>query len=370
MAPNVRLAAAAAGIALAGVLAAATSVEISGHWYGLFLLRGKRDAPLTLMDDLLLGDGSRRLAGVSLGPVRRLLQIGAGSDVLPRLEVEWSDANGEGTIRNQFADGTELITNFSRYVDDDGNDPKGLFVGGALPEIAGARDQNESGMNYHDARGWKHVWCNVNELLVDEESRAHWPPGKWTYLGSRVLIADREHVVIESTHSIPFASGPLRVSRYAHFRAGWPFFRLGLRFQNGSDRPVRITYAYGDEPWVGHFGSSAGNVGVVPGRIVPIATTVDPGSRWAGILDEETGVTAFLAWPPDQRPNLVYFSNSSGFDPAAMGRPLTSNSVFIGMEWQDRVLAPGDGLSVLLTVGMARSPAPSVPPVVPAAALQ
>src|SRR6266568_2682083 len=158
MAPNVRLAAAAAGIALAGVLAAATSVEISGHWYGLFLLRGKRDAPLTLMDDLLLGDGSRRLAGVSLGPVRRLLQIGAGSDVLPRLEVEWSDANGEGTIRNQFADGTELITNFSRYVDDDGNDPKVLFVGGALPEIAGARDQNESGMNYHDARGWKHVW--------------------------------------------------------------------------------------------------------------------------------------------------------------------------------------------------------------------
>jgi hypothetical protein len=272
-------------------------------------------------------------------------------------------------VRNLFQDGTELITNFSRYVDDDGNEPHGLFVGGALPEIAEGSEQDESGVSYHDARGWKHVWCNVNELLADHGTLGEWPPGKWTFLGSRVLISNPERVVIESTHSIPLPSGPLRVSRYAYFRAGWPYFRLGLRFQNAGDQPAVVTYAYGDEPWVGHYGSSAGNVGVVPGKIVRVATPVDPKGRWAGILDEESGVVAFLAWARENSPDLVYFSNDTGFDPAEEGLPLQSNSVFIGAEWREMELAPGEGRSVLLTIGMARATAPGIPPELPPSAL-
>jgi hypothetical protein len=368
--PNARLAAVAAALALTGVFAAATDVEFCGHGYGLFLLRGNRDAPLVLKDDLLLGDGSRQIVGVSLAPLRRLLALAPASSALPRLELEWSEVTGNGMIRNLFADGSELITNFSRYVDESGDEPHGLFVGGALPEVAETLDQDESGMSYHDARGWKHVWCNVNESLFDLEGQREWPPGKWTYLGSRVLISDPGRVVVESTHSIPFESGPLRVSRYAYFRAGWPFFRLGLRFQNGGDVPVRVTYAYGDEPWVGHFGSSAGNVGVVPGKIVRVATPVDPKGRWAGIVDEESGVVAFLAWPQEHSPDFAYFSNDTGFEPEEVGQPLDSNSVFIAAEWRDMQIPPGEGRSVLLTIGMARAIAPGIPPELPAKALQ
>jgi hypothetical protein len=363
-----RLLTAAVALAMAGVLGAATEVDITGNWFGLFLLHGKRDALLTLKDDLLLGDGSRLIAGVSFAPARRLLATSPSSRALPRLEVEWSEVDGKGLVRNLFADGSELLTFFSRYEDDDGNEPRGLFVGGALPEVAATPAQDESGMSFRDAHGWHHVWCNVNEVLQDASNQANWPPGKWTFLGSRLLLADRERVVIESSHAIPFASGLLRVNRYAHFHAGQPFFKLGLRFENEGDRPVRFAYGYGDEPWVGHFGSSAGNVGFLPGRIVRVEGPVDPKNRWAGILDEESGVAAFLAWLGDVGPDRLYFSNEPAYRFPRLGQPLDSNEVFIGMEWLHQTLGPGEGRTISLSVGMARA-GPGEVPVPPPAAL-
>jgi hypothetical protein len=368
MAWNLRVVAAATGIAAAGVLAAATEIDIGGRWHGLFLLRG-RDAPLTLTDDLLLGDGTRRLAGVPFGPVRRLVGSTPARGALPRLELDWSDAAGNGRVVNRLADGTELVTFFSRFQDDDGLRPQGLFVGGAMPEVAGAGAADESGMSFHDARGWHHVWCNVNEALFVDDAREAWTPGRWTFLGSRVLIADPERVVLESAHTVPVPGGLLRVNRYAYFRAGAPFFKLGIRVENSTDRPIRFSYAYGDEPWVGHFGSSQGNIGFVPGALVRVESPFDPRERWAGILDEETGVAAFLAWPASALPDLGYFANQAGFKTAKAGAPLDSNSVFIGLEWLRRPLAPGEGTSIQLSVGMARSHAPGQVPELPPEAL-
>jgi hypothetical protein len=365
---NVRLLAAATGIALVGVLAAATDIEISGRWHGLFLLKGRSDAPLLLRDDLLLGDGSRRIAGVSFGGVRSLLESSPAAGVLPRLELDWSEASGRGRIMNRLADGTELVTFFGRYEDDDGLHPQGLFVGGALPEAAGASssaDANESGMSFRDARGWHHVWCNVNELLRDDDGEVNWPPGRWTFLGSRVLIGNSERVVLESAHAIPVEGGLLRITRYAYFRAGSPFFKLGVRVENSTERNVRFSYAYGDEPWVGHFGSSAGNIGFVPDSLVRVESPFDPTVLWAGILDEQSGIAAFLAWPKTGLPTLGYFGNDSGFDKSLLGRPLDSNSVFIGLEWLGVTLAPGEGHTIQLAIGMARSSAPGAVPSLP-----
>jgi hypothetical protein len=370
MARNVRLAAAAAGLALAGVLAAATEVAISGHWYGLFLVRGKRDAPLTLRDDLLFGDGSRGILGVSFGPIRDLLTREPAAGIFPRLDLEWSEAEGSGRVLNRLADGTEVITFFARYEDDDGLHPQGLFVGGALPEVAGStEDANESGMSFHDARGWHHVWCNVNELLRDDSANRLWSPGRWSFLGSRVLISSPERIVLESSHAIPVDGGLLRITRTAHFRAGSPFFKLAIRVENSSDLPIRFSYAYGDEPWVGHYGSSAGNIGFVPGELVRVESPFDVAGRWAGILDEQTGIAAFLAWPPTARPDLGYFGNDAGFAQSLLHRPLASNAVFIGLEWLGKALAPGEGTTVLLSVGMAHAPGPGTVPVLPPDAL-
>lgn len=348
---------------MAGGLLATTEFELTGRWLGVFLLRGKPSgAPLVVKDDLLLGDGSRLVAGFSLARLRRL--VGVQPDVPGRahLELQWSEADGKGLVRSRLADGTELVTVLSRFEDDQGNGPRGLFVGGALPDVAASAQQDESGMTFRDARGWHHIWCNTNELLLDLASRQNWFPGAWTYLGGRALIHDPRRIVLESSHLVPLAAGPLRVDRYAYFRAGLPWFKLGIRFTNASDQPLRFAYAYGDEPWVGHFGSAAGNVGWIRQGIVRVEGPVDAGEgRFAGMLDEQSGLAAFVAWAAATAPDRVYFANEPGSRFRRLGQRLSSNEVFVGLEWLDLTLRPGESRSILLTVGMARAGARGVP---------
>lgn len=348
-------------LALAGVLAAATRVTFAGHWYGLFLLRGKDGPTLELKDDLVLGDGSRLLVGLQFAAVRRLLGRAAASGT--RLELDWDEREGSGMVTNHLADGTELITLFSRYTDSQGNQPHGLFVGGALPEIAAdPASQSESGMTLHDSRGWTHIWCNVNEAMEVGDELTF--PGQWRFLGSRVHIRDPQRAVLESSHEVVGRGGArLRVDRFAYFKAGEPWFKLGIRVTNVGEAPARYSYIYGDEPWVGEFGSGAGNVGWVTSGLVGNEAVLDTHQhRWAGIYDEKSGAADFLAWVGDDVPDDAYFSNTAG--PPAGREPLTSNEVFIAVEWLSRTVRPGESRNMLLAVGMGERTArgPRLPP--------
>ncbi len=358
-----------AAVVLAGVFAATTEVGVDGQWQGVFLLHGKEGLPLELKDDLFLGDGSRLIVGVSFSRIRKVLRgAGPSHPGEPWLDLDWDEATGSGMVWNHLADGTDLVTSFSRYEDSDGKTPRGLFVGGALAEIAeGEGSQNESGMSFRDARGWHHVWCDVNEALLDLERITY--PGSWRFLGSRVLIHDRDRIVLESSHEIPLKGGDLRMDRFAYFRAGKPWFKLGIRIVNAGDAPVRFSYAYGDEPWVGEFGDASGNIGWIRGAVLRTEATIDPReNRWAGILDERSHVANFIAWIGDELPDRVYFSNEAGSAELKPGRPLASNEVFIGLEWLRRELQPGAGTSILLAVGLANVGSGTLQPELPAGA--
>jgi hypothetical protein len=350
-----------AALALAGLLAAVTRVSIVGHWYGLYLLRSKDGPTLELKDDLFLGDGSRLVVGVPFSALRRLV-AGRAEAAGASLALEWDAREGSGLVRNRLDDGTELVTIFSRYEDSEGEHPHGLFVGGALPDIAadpGA--QNESGMTHHDARGWTHIWCNVNEAFFIPQTPTPIYPSQWRFLGSRVLIREGERVVLESSHELELGGVRLRMDRFAYFRAGRPFFKLGIRLVNLGDREVQYSYAYGDEPWVGEFGSAAGNYGWLKDGIVKEEAVVDMAvNRWAGIVDSKTGVADFLAWVGEDLPDVAYFANQPGMQ--KQGAPLTSNEVFIGVEWSRRTIRAGEERSILLSIGMAdRDPATGRP---------
>jgi hypothetical protein len=353
---------AALALGVAGLAVAFTQLDVSGNWQGVFLLRGTGSAALVLKDDLFLGDGSRLLVGVSFSRFRRLL-AGRTVEGRPHLEVDWRDAQGNGLVRNHLGDGTELVTMFSRFTDDEQKTPHGLFVGGALPDVAASTDQEESGMSFRDARGWHHVWCTTNELMLDHDSKKLLFPSYWQYLGGRVIIRDEDRVVIESSHLVHLdAGGTVRMDRYAYFRAGRPFFKLGVRLSNAGDVPVRLAYGYGDEPWVGHYGSAAGNVGWIRDRLVRVEGPVeDKAARWAGIVDQESGIAAFLAWSQDSIPDRIYFANEAGSTFKRLGEPLDSNEVFVGTEWLQIGLRPGEARSVLLSVGMARGQPGGIP---------
>jgi hypothetical protein len=349
-------------LALTVAFFATTRVRIGGSFYGLYLLERASGRPLEIKDDLKLGDGPRLLGGVSFTWLHERLHA---AERLPRLDLDW-DEDGSGIVTSYLADGRELQTLFGRYLDDDGRTPRGLFVGGALPDVAATTAQNQSGMALRDARGWHHIWCNVNEALLDVTTTRMSFPGEWTFLGSRVLVDTPDRVVIASEHEIVLAGGSLRVERYAAFRSGRTFFRLGINLINLGEEPVTISYAYGDEPWVGEFGSADGNVGWVERGLVPFVSGIDPRTeRYAGILDQKSGLADFISWQGASPPDVVYFGNHPGTpQPAEVGAPLTSNEVFIGLEWRDRTIEPGDTLTLRLSIGLAAS-RPDGSPTVP-----
>lgn len=347
-----------AGFALLGIVAAllaSIDTTISGNFYGLYLLAKPNGRPLELKDDLKLGDGPRLLAEMSFAPVRDLLVVPDSRD--PHLDLDWDAKEGGGIVTNLLPDGRLVQTNFGRYVEDDGRHPHGLFVGGALPEVAAVPQQNESGMALRDRRGWRHIWCNVNEVLKDGATGRLIFPSDWSFVGSEVLVDAPDRVVIESEHEVALRDGRLRMERFAYFKAGWPFFRLGINYINLGDAPLTISYGYGDEPWVGEFGSAAGNLGWTAEGTVPLVASVDPRSHaYAGILDTKSGDANFADWSGGATPDFVYFGNHAGTPrPEEMGAPLASNEVFVGMEWRRRTIDPGETLGIKLTLGVAET---------------
>jgi hypothetical protein len=362
-----KLIAAVVAVAALAVSFATVKVTFSGHFYGLYLLTTPSGRPLEIKDDLRLGDGPRLVWGTSFGWIRELVSRGGGA--LPRLELDWDEHQGGGTVTNFLADGSVLQTVFGRYVDSEGATPHGLFVGGAIADVAATPSQNQSGMALRDARGWHHIWCNVNEAFAVSGRAELVTPGEWVFAGSRILVEAPDRVVLTSEHTLTVGAARLRMERYAYFKAGKPWFRLGVNLMNVGDEPVSISYAYGDEPWVGEFGSAEGNYGWTADGIATTVTLFDPRTmQYGGIIDAKTGLADFISWslsPPD----IAFFSNHPGTPmPREIGQPLESNEIFIGLEWRDRLIEEGEVFSARLTIGLAGR-GPNGHPTYPAGAL-
>jgi len=152
-------------LALAVILT--TRFCIKGRYEGLFLLKGKKDSLFVLKDDLYLGDGSRLIIGFDMdGPRESIRKFMGGTEPdRPYLRYDWDEKDGKGFVRNFLPGGGELITCLGRYLDSDGEEVHGLFVGGGLPKNVRDNDvvkENETGMAYNDGKRWYHVWCTTN----------------------------------------------------------------------------------------------------------------------------------------------------------------------------------------------------------------
>jgi hypothetical protein len=360
------LATAAGLVLLVGcvILLGATRITIDGTWRGLYLLRGQTSLALELQDDLYLGEAGRLLAGVSFHPVRAWLGLAPPETAVGGLQLDWNEREGRGTVRSDLGAGRVLLTSFGRFQDDDGRRPQGLIVGGSSDDIAAdVRGQNQSGVSYFDGHGWIHLWCNVNEALWDLRGGENHSTGSWRFLESRVVEEGRERVLLTSQHEVELLGARLRLEREAHFVAGAPFFDLSVRLIGEGPGPAEVVWVYGDEPWVGNFGSSEGNVGWLEEGLVRFERHVDPvAHRWGGILDEKSGYANYLEWS-GQPPSELYFSNGAGrYAPLQAQVPLASNEVFIGLEWRPRALHPGEVAEVTLRIGLAdRDPLTGLP---------
>jgi hypothetical protein len=350
------------------LLRAVVAVTVTGSWEGLFLLRG-HDRPFELKDDLYLNEGSRFIAGVDFSPARKLMRrIFKSDESIPYLEYSWNEKTGAGYVRNFLDNNRQVLTCFSRFVDERDRNVAGLFVGGGLPANVQDDDivkENETGMAYHDGKRWFHVWCNVNEALFTSDSFEPLSPSLWRFLGSRVLHSTKTELILESMHEVMVDRMPLRIERYVSFAAGEAYFVLKVVIHNEGDKPATFSYLYADEPWLGNYGSSAGNVGwsgdglhKYVGKIDTtknnFAGLFDYGNDAAGENHSFTMVANFIQWFGNEKP-ISYFSNGPYDTLREKSRsvPLSGNTRFVGVLWGPRTLEPHQAVEYTMAVGMA-----------------
>jgi len=358
-----------------------------GDFDGIFLLSREDGLGLLIKDDMYAEEVGRLIYHVSFDlfwkRYRSLISRITGKSLL---HFEWDHRLGRGFIKNYYPDGTKLIVTFGRALDDAGRPYNGLFLGGGLPYTelsAGEVTRNETGMAYNDGKEWRHLWCTANEGL-----RSATLPGEvteptgWRFLGSRVVEEGQDRVVIWSGHEMVLDGVPLRMDRRIYYRAGDPYFVLAVSLLNAGSRDLSYFYIYGDEPWVGGYGSSAGDVGWVRDRLFFFEGIVDPEKYgYAGIYDYGnpvigeghgfTRIANFVEWAGPSRPDLVYFTNDDTRFPEDAARiPLSSvvNRLLV-MQWGPRLLKVGQRATYVMAFGMALPAAGDSPPVKPAVRL-
>ncbi len=349
-------------------------IKLTGHHEGIFLLKGRKGHLFEVKDDLYLGDGSRYIFGLDFD---RFMSCRKGdfAGKAPCLYYEWNEKDGSGFIRNYLPGGRQIFTSLSRfeYAEKESDIPEelevhGIFVGGGLPaNVAWENEvmENETGMAYFDGKRWFHLWCNVNEGIASAITKRQLDPSRWRFLGSRILNASNKELALTSEHEVGMDGVPLRIRKSAYFRAGRPYFIMSIKVTNAGDRPVGYYYTYGDEPWLGDFGTSAGNVGWVSDRLIKYVQFVDTSKyNYAGLFDygndangsphNFTNVANFIEWHGKNKP-AVYFSNGADDYPKNDGKkvPLSSDERFIGLEWGPITLAPGESDMYALVIGMA-----------------
>ena len=342
--------------------------NVKGHFEGIFLLKGKGHYLYELRDDLYLGDTPRLIYAFNFDDPRyRIAHLfDRNKHEVPYLEFEWNAKDGEGYVRNYLPGGGQLVTNFSRFTDELEGAPTGLFVGGGMPASLMEDNHamlNKTGMAYFNGKRWFHIWCNANEALLPAQTLVPVFPSQWKFLGSEVLDSSHKKLTLSSSHEITIDNVPLRMDRVAFFKAGEPYFILSVRIKNIGNQFVSYSYLYGDEPWLGNFGSSKGNVGWTKDGLVKQVGPIDTKKHdYAGMFDygndligeghDHTLMANFLEWRSNE--NLgAYFANSpyEKYDPANHS-PLESNGRFIGLQWWGD-LKPGDSQRYYLAIGMA-----------------
>ena len=225
--------------------------NITGKFGGLFLLKGKDGALFEVKDDLYLGDGRRLILGLDLdSPRYRIFRFfNRQKPHESYLYSEWDEKTGSGFVRNFLPDGRQILTCFGRYQEDEKQEVHGLFVGGGLPSSVRDDDKvkmDETGMAYYNGKRWYHIWCNVNEGISSGITFEKHSPSAWKYIGSKVLDKGSKALTIKSSHEVVVDGIPIRIDRYAHFRAGDAYFLLGIVITNKGKANAVYYYCYGD----------------------------------------------------------------------------------------------------------------------------
>jgi hypothetical protein len=301
--------------------------------------------------------------------------------VRPHFEVGWSPSTGRGQVVEHLANGDTLSTCFHcAYPGYTG----GLVIG----------NLSASGMAFHPRepiRGYSeiNVFCAQDESIWDLDEDAEYtygwsenfgdgPDGKaLKYQGGKIIEHDDRHVVLASENEM----GCYHVSKIALTHANWRYWIIATRVQNRCGHAVRFHFHSGDDPWLGRYASSDGDVGWTPDGLVHKEKGLVAGQFIAGGIydlgNSELGQTDtgfsnqanFFALDPSlPLPNFTAFANrfaheASEVDPK---KPLDNKTMTaLNLGWRNRTLAPKESFTVTMALGLANTGVPGSIPQLP-----
>jgi hypothetical protein len=314
------------------------------------------------------------------GAAKKAAAKKAGADQPPvRLELGWDPKTGKGDLRSYLASGDLLRVcfhcGFAGYTG-------GLVVG----SLSG------SGFGFYPRRpirGFRavNVFCAQDESIWDRDERVEYSYG-WSenfgkgddgkrleYTRGRVIERGPERVVLQSEN----AGGCYRVTKLAAMERGARHLVIATRISNRCSRPVRFDLWSGDDPWLGLYASSDGDVGWTPElgllqteRALPLGAFTaggfyDLGNPALGQKHDafSNQADAFVLDPAAPLPDLALFANRFAHavrevDP---GRPFDNKTMTaLNLGWLDRTLAPGEGLTTAFALGLAETGEPGSTP--------
>jgi hypothetical protein len=357
-------------IAVSALVASKVTIKYRKDHEGIFLLKGERGG-VELTDDLFPEQVHRLIWSMHLPGAKRVSTAGmcSASDH-PCTSFEWNEKSGRGFIKTIYPDGKKLVINLGRFLDSFGRATSGLFLGGGLPPSDpdyNIFNKNETGMAYFDGQRYFHIWCNVNEGIVDVANNPIYP-ATWRFISSEVAENSANDLTLVSRHEVLVNNVPVRIERYLFYQTGDRHVTLVTSFTNVGTSPTLFSYVYGDEPWVGNFGSSAGNVGWLKDQLLLTEKMIDTkkynylgmfdyGNPLAGETHSYTGKANFIEWRQDSRPEIAYVANNFGDIPDSTGKaaaPLASpKNRVIALQWGPDILPPGATFAFTISVGMA-----------------
>lgn len=349
-----------------------SKVKFSRHngYEGIYFFKGANGFWLEVSDDLFPEESHRLLWGMPIVQMKNVESSGAcAASNSPCTSYEWNTKTGRGFIKVLYPDGKKLVINLGRFLDSLSQPVSGLFIGGGLPP--GDPDfamfnKNETGMAYYDGNRYFHIWCNVNEGIIDAAAQPIYP-SQWQFVSSDVLKSSLNDLTLVSRHLVQINKVPVTVERYLFHQLGNHYVTLTTMFKNVGSVPTTFGYVYGDEPWVGDYGSSAGNVGWLADGLVLTERDIDTSRySYAGLFDFGNPLAGehhefytqkanFIEWDPKTKPDLAYFANQfGGLDAGKTNVPLNNPlSRVIALEWKQKILFPGQTSSFTISVGMA-----------------
>ena len=298
-----------------------------------------------------------------------------------RFEMGWDPRTGRGKVVEHNDNGDRLATCFHcGYPGYTG----GLIIG----------NYGGPGMGLYPrvpVRGFTeiNVFCAQDESIWDQDEDVEYtygwsenfgdgPDGKrLDFVRGEVLANDGHEVALASEN----AGGCYRVNKIAYTREGWRAWIIATRVTNRCDHPVRFHFHSGDDPWIGRYASSDGDVGYTQGGLVNKERAFVAGALTVGGLYDlgnselgqaDTGFSNqanyFALDPALPLPDFSAIANRFAHTPAEVDpdKPLDNKTMTaLNLGWRDLVLAPHESFHTAMALGLAETGSPGALPRVP-----